>query len=178
MNRDGILALLHEADNYAASLHYEPARVYLVGAGALVLSRLIQRDTEDLDFISLSSFDGFKPKAGRFHQFPSEHVICEPTWAFRAGRFGTSTFKAVRFFVQDVHHVLLHKLARGLPHDLQDVEQAAATHPCFNDAELAQEVRWSLENPNRTAMEPERLRANYNTLAARLRWLPLLEAVS
>ena len=164
----GFRELLARFDELARASGDRP-RLFLIGAGTLLLEGLISRATQDLDFICDEGGERFENQILQTglhsHRVPGGLVSMPEGWRERsreAREFGT---KHVRVFLPDIHDRLVDKLSRGLATDWQDITAVLDSAPAgFSGRVLSERAAALLRRPTSTVFDEKRFRERFDGL--------------
>lgn len=161
----GIIALFDRAAEGRA----ESPKIYLVGAGSLVLDGLSARPTRDLDFICDQEGEIFEnqilPNGLHSHRVPSGLVSMPAGWRERSREATEFKTKNIKVYVPDIHDRMVDKIARGLATDWEDIASVLTASPSgFSAGVLAERASALLRSPTSTVFEPARFRRNFERL--------------
>lgn len=170
----GLQTLIARFDDLAASRGDRP-KLYLIGAGTLLLEGLIVRTTQDLDFICDQEGERFEnqvlPTGLHSHRVPSGLVSMPAGWRERSREASEFATRYVRVFVPDIHDRVIDKLARGLATDWQDITAVLESPPDnFAGKILTDRATLLLRRPTSTVFDERRFREQFErlrTVAAR-----------
>ena len=165
---EGLRRLIQRFDDLARDKRPRP-RVYLIGAGSLLLEGLVSRDTSDLDFLCDEEgklFENQVLSSGvHSHRVRSGLVSMPEGWRERSREILDLGTRHVRIFIPDIHDRVVDKVARGLATDWQDVAAVLdAPPPGFSGETLAERARSLIRKPTSTVYDESEFREGYERL--------------
>jgi hypothetical protein len=159
-------------DERAAGLQPRPT-VYLVGAGALVLTGVTGRATLDLDFICDGPGERFVNviTAGGIlsRRVPAGLVAMPPGWRDRALPLAGVDFPNLVVLVPELADRLLDKVARGTAPDWDDLAAIVGSAECPEATAIRSRALALLASPSSSVFEEPAFRRNYKRLQGLLR---------
>jgi hypothetical protein len=161
----GLRKLIRRFDEIAEGRE-PPPRIYLLGAGSLVLEGLVRRSTSDLDFICDEEGKLFEnqvlPGGIHSHRVRSGLVCMSRGWRERSREALEFDARHVRLFIPDIHDRVLDKVARGLATDWQDVEAVLDARPSgFRGETLTDRARSLLACPTSSVFDAAEFREGF-----------------
>jgi hypothetical protein len=143
-----------------------PPRLYLVGAGSLLLEGLLTRDTTEIDFVCDEVGKLFEnqvlPGGLHSHRVRSGLVCMPEGWRERSREILDLGTRHIRIFIPDIHDRVLDKVARGLATDWQDVATVLdSLPPGFSGDTLAERARSLIRKPTSTVFDAAEFREGF-----------------
>jgi hypothetical protein len=165
---EGLRKLIRRFDDLAKDIRPRP-RVFLVGAGSLLLEGLLSRNTTDLDFICDEAGKLFEnqvlPDGLHSHRVRSGLVCMAEGWRERSREVLDLGTRHILLFIPDIHDRVLDKVARGLATDWQDVAAVLDAPPAgFSGRILAERARSMVRHPTSTVFDASEFREGFERL--------------
>jgi hypothetical protein len=165
---EGLRSLVRRFDDLARDLQSRP-RLYLIGAGSLLLEGLLSRNTSDLDYICDEAGKLFEnqvlPGGLHSHRVRSGLVCMAEGWRERSREVLDLGVRHIRIFIPDLHDRVLDKVARGLATDWQDVAAVLDAPPAgFSGRTLAERARSMVLHPTSTVFDAAEFRDGFERL--------------
>ncbi len=162
--------LIGRFDDLAAGQVVRP-RIYLIGAGSLLLEGLLSRETADLDFICDEEgklFENQVLPSGIHSYRVRSGLVCMPQgWRERSREVLDLGTRNVRIFIPDIHDRVVDKVSRGLATDWQDVAAVLGSPPRgFSGETLSERARSLIERPTSTIFDAGEFRVGFQRLRA------------
>jgi len=122
-NREILLELLHDADDFATLKQIKCPPIYFLGGSGCILGNYFDRATFDLDFIDIN----YSASAGKvfrlFDRFDMLDLYVTPVAeGFEKRAIGLDGFNTLNYFVLSKEDIIVSKLGRYSEKDQEDIE--------------------------------------------------------